>query len=102
MIYSKDNRSVYFEFYLINLNQIIDFVEEKTKLNNKKENGNLNIEENSTKITYRDYMDVLWILTLRILQLFEETISTMYPSIIFYYMYFIKIRLFKIFNIILK
>ena len=69
--------TVVFEFYLVSFHQIQESIEQ-SKLS---ESSNSIEKPSAENKSYRiDSMDLIWILALRVLQLFEETITSMYPS----------------------
>jgi hypothetical protein len=60
---------VCFEFYLISYQQILESLQESNKSN----------EENFEQTTSMD-LDQVWVLALRVLHLFEDSITQTYPS----------------------
>jgi hypothetical protein len=60
---------VVFEFYLKSYQQIIESLEESNRI----------INENFEQTDSMD-LDHLWVLALRVVELFEETTTSLYPS----------------------
>lgn len=64
---------VTFEFYLISYHQILESIQESHKAATTR-------DENYEHTTSMD-LDQVWVLALRVLNLFEETILSSYPSL---------------------
>lgn len=77
---------VTFEFYLVSYTQILESLQESNKMHKRED------DENFEQTTSMD-LDQVWVLALRVLHIFEETILNNFPSklLIFYVLSKIKV-----------